>query len=340
MELFVDSVDLNEIKAATDFGFVEGITTTPTFMHRQGIKDVDRVIVELSKTANQLHVEALGEDCSSILNEAERLAALSGLTKPPVFKIPVTNEGLKAAYRLTQQGNRTNIHLVYTLSQAYMAAASGASYICPLVGRLHDQGHDAFALIDQAVNMVDRYSYPAKIMVSSVRHLDHVRMAIQCGAHAVTVPWRVLRILAENVLTGRGISDFSIHTKLTTYTVGQVIRPQNPTVSETATVAEAAIEMTRSKLGAVSVVDQEGRLIGILTDGDLRRGIDRKDLAHEKVASLMSHNPRSVQDDMLLQDAVHVMRETQVDNLVVVDGFSRPVGMIDVQDLLMDGLID
>jgi arabinose-5-phosphate isomerase len=142
------------------------------------------------------------------------------------------------------------------------------------------------------------------------------------------------------VLTGHGIADFSIHTKLTTYTVRQVIRSANPIVKDDATIAEAAIEMTTSKLGAVSVVDAQGRLIGILTDGDLRRAIDRKNLAHEKVTLLMSQNPRSVSDETLLQDAVDLMRKTRVDNLVVVDAKARPIGMIDVQDLLIDGLID
>lgn len=340
MELFIDSVDLDEIKAAAEFGFMEGITTTPTFMHRHSVKDVDSVIVELSKIANQLHIEVLGENCSQILAEAERLSALPGLARTPVFKIPVTNEGLKAAYRLTQRGQRTNIHLVYTLNQAYLAAASGASYICPLVGRLHDQGHDSFALIEQVVNMVERYRYPAKVMVSSVRHLDHVRMAILCSAHAITIPWKVLRILSDNVLTSRGISDFSMHTKLTTYTVRQVIRPANPVVTENVTVAEAAIEMTKSKLGAVSVVNEEGRLIGIFTDGDLRRAIDHKDLAHEKVTRLMSRNPKCVPEDTLLQDALELIRQVQVDNLVVVDVQTKPVGIIDVQDLIRDGLID
>ncbi|MBW2056307.1 MAG: CBS domain-containing protein [Deltaproteobacteria bacterium] len=340
MELFIDSVDLDEIRAALDFGFLQGITTTPTFMHREGIRDVDGAIVELSKIAEQLHVEALGRTCSEILAEAERISALPGLAKTPTFKIPVTNEGLKAAYRLTQRGEKTNIHLVYTLNQAYLAAESGAGYVCPLVGRLHDQGHDSFAMIEQAVNMVERYRYPTKIMVSSVRHLEHVRMAILCGAHAITVPWRVLRILSENVLTGRGISDFSLHTKLTTYTVRQIIRPANPVVSEGATVAEAAIEMTKSRLGAVSIVDGDGRLIGILTDGDLRRLIDRGDLAQEKVARLMSRNPRWVSEETLLQDALERLRQAQVDNLVVVDADTRPVGMIDVQDLLREGLIE
>ncbi|MFC1937081.1 transaldolase family protein [Chloroflexota bacterium] len=339
MELFLDSVDMSEVEAAAEFGFLEGITTTPTFMYRHGIKDVDSAIARFSSMVKQVHVEALGDVCEQILAEAKRLSQLPGLARPLTYKIPVTNEGLKAAHRLTQDGHKTNIHLVYTLNQGYLAAASGAAYICPLVGRLHDQGHDSFALIEQLVNMVEQYGYPSKVMVSSVRHPDHVRMAILCGAHAVTLPWHVLQILAHNVLTGRGVADFNIHTKLTTYTVSQVISAANPIVSEEATVAEAAIQMTKSKLGIVSIVDKEGRLIGVFTDGDLRRSVDRKNLAQEKVGMLMSRHPKCLPKDTLLQDAVTFLHETRVDNLVVVDDEQRPMGIIDVQDLLREGLM-
>lgn len=339
MELFVDSVDFEEIRAAVDLGFLEGITTTPTFMHRQGIRDVNGAIVELSGLANQLHVEALGETSDQILQEADRISKLPGLKKPPVFKIPITNEGLKAGHRLHKMGYKTNIHLIYTLNQAYMAAESGASYICPLVGRLHDQGHDAFALIEQAVKMVEHYRYPSKIMVSSIRHPEHVRNAIQCGAHTVTVPWKVLKILASNALTNLGIDDFTMHTKLTTYTVSQSIGASNPIVSEDALVADAAIEMTRSKLGAVSIVDQNGQLVGILTDGDLRRALGHPDLPNEKVSQLMSKEPKCVSGDIILQEVIALIHQYKMDNLVVVDSQRRPIGMVDIQDLLNDGII-
>jgi predicted transcriptional regulator len=220
-----------------------------------------------------------------------------------------------------------------------MAAESGASYICPLVGRLHDQGHDAFALIEQAVNMVEHYHYPSKIMVSSVRHPEHVRNAIQCGAQTITVPWKVLKILANNALTNLGIDDFNTHTKLTTYSVSQFVSCRNPIVSENALVAEAAIEMTRSKLGAVSIVNEDGKLVGILTDGDLRRVINRHDLPNEKVNRLMSKEPRYVAEDMLLQEAISIIHQCKMDNLVVVDSQKHPVGMLDIQDLLNDGII-
>ncbi len=339
MELFVDSVDFAEIQAAVDLGFLEGITTTPTFMYRHGIKDINHAIVDLSGMARQVHVEALGEDCAAILQEAERLWSLPGLQKEPVFKIPVTNEGLKAGYRLRQQGHATNIHLIYTLNQVYMAAESGATYICPLVGRLHDQGHDSFALIEQAVKIIDRYHYPSKIMVSSVRHPEHVRLALLCGANAVTMPWKVMRILVENALSGLGIEDFSLHTKLTTYTVEQFVGSRNPAVMEDVTVGEAAIEMTRSKLGAVSITDQTGRLVGILTDGDLRRAINREDLILTKVGQIMTRDPKCVPANCMLQDAVALIQQYKLDNLIVVDAQNHPIGMLDIQDLLNGGIL-
>ena len=339
MELYLDSVDFKEVREAVELGFLEGITTTPTFMHRHGIKDVDQAIVDLSHMARHVHVEALGDTCEQILEAARRIAQLKGVADSLVFKIPITNEGLKANSLLAKEGLKTNIHLVYTLNQAYLAAAAGATYICPLVGRLHDQGHDSFALIEQSVDMVERYGFATKIMVSSVRHPDHVRMGILCGAHAATIPWKVMKILADNVLTGHGIDLFDKHTKLTTYTVGQVIRDANPVVTAASTVAQASIEMTRSGLGIVSVVDDGGKLVGVFTDGDLRRAVEHEKLAEETMDQLMGKNPKTLTEETLLQEAIDIMHESKLDNLVVVDSKNRPVGIIDIQDLLQDGLI-
>lgn len=339
MELFIDSADMDVIAQAADLGFVEGITTTPTFMEREGIQDVDGAIVELSTMANQLHVEALGDSVDEIRDEAERIAGLKGLEEDIVFKIPVEMTGLKAVSRLTDAGFQVNVHLVYTLNQAYMAAEAGASYICPLVGRLHDQGHDSFALIEQAVKMVENHEYPARVMVSSVRHPEHVRQAVLAGAQAVTVPWQVMKVLPENELTGRGIRNFTIDTQLTTYTVHQFVSSTNPTVSEDASIAEAAIQMTHAGYGVVSVVDDEDRLRGIVTDGDLRRSVETEQLAQQPVTKLMSENPRTVHEDTILQEAVDSLREAEVDNLIVVDESNRPVGVLDVQHLLQEGLM-
>ncbi|MBT8062271.1 MAG: transaldolase, partial [Gammaproteobacteria bacterium] len=147
MDLYLDSVDFKEIEAAFKFGFVKGLTTTPTFMHRHGITDVDGAIVKLSGMVPELQVEALGETVDAIVSEAERILALP-LEREPVFKVPISNAGVTACDTLTKRGHRVNVHLIYTLNQAYMAMAAGAAFVCPLAGRLQDQGHDAIKLFE------------------------------------------------------------------------------------------------------------------------------------------------------------------------------------------------
>ena len=103
MQLYLDSVDFKEIETALDYGFVKGLTTTPTFMHRHGITDIDGAIVKLSKMVPELQVEALGDTPDQIVTEAERILSL-GLERPPVFKVAISNEGVKACNRLRARG--------------------------------------------------------------------------------------------------------------------------------------------------------------------------------------------------------------------------------------------
>ncbi|MGD2168350.1 MAG: transaldolase family protein, partial [Gammaproteobacteria bacterium] len=201
MELYLDSVDFAEIEAALDYGFISGLTTTPTFMHRHGITDIDGAIVRLSGMVPELQVEALGDTPDEVVREAERILALPGLRQEPVFKVPISNAGAKACNRLVAKGYRVNVHLIYTLNQAYMALAAGASFVCPLAGRLQDQGHDAIRLYEQCVEVIDRYGYDAKVMFSSVRYVEHVRQAMLAGVHVVTAPYKIIARLCDNTLT-------------------------------------------------------------------------------------------------------------------------------------------
>ncbi len=151
MELYLDSTNLKEIEEAFDLGFLYGLTTTPTFMHRDGITDIDNTILKLAGIVPVLQVEAMGENYKDIINEAHRLLKL-GLDKTKtVFKIPISLEGAKACKKLVDEGLMVNLHLVYTVQQAYIAFSAGATYVCPLVGRLQDQGQDALGLVDQCV---------------------------------------------------------------------------------------------------------------------------------------------------------------------------------------------
>ena len=334
MELYLDSADLGEIEEAFKLGFLSGLTTTPTFMHREGITDIDGTILKLADMVPVLQIEALGETADEIYAEAVRQDAL-GLDKTKtVYKIPVSVEGVKACKRLTDEGFLVNVHLVYTLQQAYMAMAAGATYVCPLVGRLQDEGQDALALVAKCVEAVEYYGYDTKIMFSSVRHAEHVRNAIEIGVHTCTVPWKVMKNLTENHFTTIGTSQFFEHTRLMTETVGETMRDANPTITRSAMVSEAVVKMTMSGFGAVGVVDDGGKLIGVFTDGDLRRLLEKdEDLMKHDLSTVEFNTPVTLGPDALLFEASGVFKDKKVDTISIVkDG--KQVGMLDIQDLV------
>jgi TalC/MipB family fructose-6-phosphate aldolase len=340
MELYLDSVDFKEIEAAFDYGFIKGLTTTPTFMHRHGITDIDGAIVKLSGMVPELQVEALGDTPDEIVAEAERLLSLP-LARPPVFKVPISNEGVKACKRLTDKGHRVNVHLIYTLNQAYMAMEAGAAFVCPLAGRMQDQGHDAIQLFEQCVDVIDRYGYDSKVMFSSVRHPEHVRQAMLTGVHLCTMPFSVIKNLCENSLTAVGTAQFREHTALMTMRVKDVIRAANPVCETSETLTSAMVKMTESRLGTVTLVDAQGAVAGIFTDGDLRRKLqsDGRQILDKTLAALgFSKTPITIDRESLLNEAVKVFKKAEVDSIIVVDG-TRPVGVLDVQDLIKLGLL-
>jgi TalC/MipB family fructose-6-phosphate aldolase len=334
MELYLDSANMQEIREAFKLGFLNGLTTTPTFMQREGITNVDAAIVELSKIVPVLQIEALGNTAEEILAEAERQLNLGLDKNKTVFKIPVSLEGVRACKMLRDKGYLVNIHLVYTLQQAYMAMHAGATYVCPLVGRLQDQGHDALALVEQCVWAVERYNYPTKIMFSSVRHTEHVRNAINIGVHTITVPWKVMKMLTENNFTTLGTEQFIVDTRLMMLKVKDVIKPVNPLVSENMTITDALVKMTEFGFGAVTVIDGKGKVKGVFTDGTLRRLISEKghNVVNQTLNTLTYRDPITIDANALLNDANQMFKKYQVDTLVVTsDG--KPVGMIDIQDI-------
>ncbi|MCJ7590013.1 MAG: CBS domain-containing protein [Woeseiaceae bacterium] len=340
MELYLDSVNFQEIEDAFKLGFVTGLTTTPTFMHRHGITDIDGAIVELSKMVPELQVEALGDTHDEIVAEAHRLLELP-LALKPVFKVPISEIGVRACKTLTDEGHRVNVHLIYTLNQAYMAMEAGAAFVCPLAGRLQDEGHDAIALFEQCVNVVEKYNYPAKVMFSSVRYPEHVRQALIAGVHVCTVPWGVMRKLCQNALTTVGTNQFVEHTRRMTYRVGEIVRKQNPVCKASDVVTNAMIKMTESRLGAVTLVDDDGRLLGVFTDGDLRRKL--QEIGPDVISSTLgdlgySENPVTISYDALLNDAVTAFEKSQVDSIIVMRA-DKPVGILDIQDIVKLGLL-
>ncbi len=334
MELYLDSANLKEIEEGFKLGFLNGLTTTPTFMQREGITDIDGTIVKLSKMVPVLQIEALGNSAEEILAEAERQLALGLDKNKTVFKIPVSLEGVRACKLLRNKGYLVNIHLVYTLQQAYMAMHAGATYVCPLVGRLQDQGHDALALVEQCVKAVNGYGYQTKIMFSSVRHTEHVRNAINIGVHTITVPLKVLKQLTENNFTTVGTDQFIMDTRLMMVKVKEAIKGINPLVPENINITDAIVKMTEYGYGAVTVIKADGSIRGVFTDGSLRKLLmeQGQTILSKKLTDLTYRDPITIDGEALLNDANQLFKKTNVDTIVVTNG-GKPVGMLDIQDL-------
>lgn len=334
MELYLDSANITEIEEASSLGIIAGLTTTPTFMHRDGVTDIDQLILKLAGMVPVLQVEALGETTDEILREAERLISIGLDPARTVFKIPVSMEGVKACRILINKGYQVNVHLVYTLQQAYMSLSAGATYVCPLVGRLQDEGHDALGLIRQCVEVVDRYRYPSKIMFSSVRNSEHVRNALNLGVHCCTIPWKVMQQLFRNHFTDIGTQQFFEHTRLMTLKVKQVISPMEAVIPADQTIMDALMIMTRSKFGAVSITDEAGDLKGIFTDGDLRRLLEHEGehILQKKLCDLSMKMPVCIDADESLYNASVLFKAKKIDNIVVTEE-GKPIGIMDIHDL-------
>ncbi|MBL7692796.1 MAG: CBS domain-containing protein [Flavipsychrobacter sp.] len=334
MELYLDSANLKEIEEGFKLGFLTGLTTTPTFMQREGITDIDGTIVKLSKIVPILQIEALGNTAEEVVAEAVRQLELGLDPAKTVFKIPVSLEGLRACRMLRDKGLLVNVHLVYTLQQAYMAMQAGATYVCPLVGRLQDQGHDAIALVEQCVKAVEKYGYNTKIMFSSVRNSEHVRNALTAGAHTITVPLKILKSLTENNFTTVGTEQFLSDTRLMTVRVKDAINNINPIVNADSNMKDAIVKMTEYGFGCITVVNNSGDVVGVFTDGDLRRLLQTggESILSKTIGSLEYKAPISIDVNALLNDAAAIFNKMKVDTILATEN-GKPVGMLDIQDL-------
>jgi len=205
MKFFIDTADVEEIRAAHDMGLVDGVTTNPSLVAKSG-RDFKEVITEITTIVDgPISAEVIALDLDGMLREARELAKIHPNI---VVKVPMTAEGLKATRVLTSENIPVNVTLVFSPLQALLAAKAGAAYISPFVGRLDDVGHDGMAGIEQIRTILDNYGYAAEIIVASVRSPLHVLNAGLIGADICTIPYGVMQQLIKHPLTDLGIEKF------------------------------------------------------------------------------------------------------------------------------------
>jgi transaldolase len=205
MKLFLDTANIEEIKAASALGVISGVTTNPSLIAKEG-RVFEQVVREITSIVDgPISAEATSSEASSMIVEAQELA---GIHPNIVVKIPLTAEGLKAIAALAKKGIKTNATLCFSANQALLAALAGASFVSPFVGRLDDVGHDGMEIVADIMDIYGIYDFPAQVIAASIRHPMHVIMAAKAGADIATVPYKVLQQMIAHPLTDAGIKKF------------------------------------------------------------------------------------------------------------------------------------
>tara|TARA_B100000963_G_scaffold158922_1_gene138327 strand:- start:1228 stop:1914 length:687 start_codon:yes stop_codon:yes gene_type:complete len=209
MKFFIDTANLDQIKEAQDLGILDGVTTNPSLMAKEGISGNENIINHYKKICEivdgDVSAEVISTDYDGIINEGEKLASLHPNI---VVKVPMIKEGIKAIKYFTDNGIKTNCTLIFSAGQALLAAKAGATYVSPFIGRLDDVSTDGVDLIAQIREIYDNYMYDTEILAASVRHPMHIIQCAEIGADVMTGPLSAITALLNHPLTDIGLAKF------------------------------------------------------------------------------------------------------------------------------------
>ncbi|TWI59763.1 fructose-6-phosphate aldolase [Halalkalibacter nanhaiisediminis] len=205
MKFFIDTANIDEIKEAKALGILAGVTTNPSLVAKEGVNFHDRLREITNIVSDSVSAEVIALDAEGMISEGKELAAIA----PNItVKVPMTTEGLKAVHAFSELSIKTNVTLVFSATQALLAARAGATYVSPFLGRLDDIGHNGLDLITEIAEIFAIHGIPTEIIAASVRHPVHVTEAARRGAHIATIPFNVIQQLSKHPLTDQGIEKF------------------------------------------------------------------------------------------------------------------------------------
>ena len=205
MKFFIDTANIDDIKKGVEMGMVDGVTTNPSLIAKEN-RSFEEIIHDICQVVDgPISAEVISLDTDGMVQEARTLAAMH---EKIVVKIPMTTDGIKAVKRLTAEGIKTNVTLVFSVTQALLAAKAGATFVSPFVGRLDDIGVSGMDLIQDIMTVYSNYGYQSEVIVASIRSPQHVLDAALIGADIATIPFKVIEQLARHPLTDSGIAQF------------------------------------------------------------------------------------------------------------------------------------
>ncbi len=205
MKFFIDTANLEQIKEMQDLGIIDGVTTNPTLLSKEGAEPIEQLKKICEIVDGPVSAEVIGLKTEEMVKEARELAKIAPNI---VIKIPMTKEGIKAVKILESEGIKINVTLVFSQNQILIAAKAGASYISPFIGRLMDNGQDEIDMLWESMQIINAYDFKSEIIVASIRNARHVIEAAKMGAHIATIPFAVLEKMFVHPNTEKGLKAF------------------------------------------------------------------------------------------------------------------------------------
>jgi len=206
MKFFIDTANLNEIKEAGEMGLIDGVTTNPSLIAKEGKVDFKKHIAKICElTPGDVSAEVTALDAEGMLKEGREYAKIAPNV---VIKCPLTLDGLKATSTFRDEGTKVNVTLCFSAAQALLAAKAGATYISPFVGRLDDIGQNGMSLISDILQIYENYNFSTQVLVASIRHPMHIVESALLGAHVATIPFKIIQQLVKHPLTDKGLDSF------------------------------------------------------------------------------------------------------------------------------------
>ena len=205
MKIFMDTANVEEIKQYVDWVVVYGVTTNPSLIAKSGRTQAEVIPEIAALVSGPVSAEVISTECAGMVEEARKLAKIAGNV---VIKIPCIPEGLKAVKILSAEGIKTNVTLVFSMSQALLAARAGATYVSPFIGRLDDINQDGVKLVDNIVKAFKLYGIETEVIAASIRNIEHVEKVMLTGCQIATIPTKVLAQMINHPLTDKGLAQF------------------------------------------------------------------------------------------------------------------------------------
>ncbi len=335
MKIFLDTIDLVEIRKYDETLNIAGVTTNPNLARRFGMSDDIEMVKEIGKVIGknkEIHVEAFGDNFKEIIENSERIKKkCPGLNL--VFKIPFSEEGVKAAKILKKNKYSTNLHLIFSISQAIISSSIDSNYICPLIGRLDDIGHNAIDNLSKIKSSFETHDSTTLVMGSSIRNLNHVIDCYKIGIDAITIPMKVVKEMFNHPLTDTGYQLFKKDLNQMKE-ISSINFDKNLTVDINTTLFDTLVLLQKQTASAVAIC-KKNKLAGIFTIGDLNRLIKKKKKINysDKIIDYATKKPISVDVSDKVEDVTKLVKKYNLGQFVVLDQ-NKVLGIIDVKDII------